>query len=272
MSRVLSVRSGRISKPSMSLRIGPSKLDRFHAQARLSDTPYRWITGHGLMTSNSPMILPRRTYVVYLSAPGWILGAHSMLASAGLIQKLFTRRNVMRRFILGQIPPARLSSSQFFPAHWRRHLYGPGDSMPNHNIDMFDTVRPDIDAFLGVKEVGGPMTEHGRSSTVAQLVREYGPGIYFIMACRGTPGQNTQALTATAYRNYATGHRFGRGQLSQPAVNTSGLVQRVYAQNKIRTKKLKTRVRTVRTKPKVKFNPIVRIVRGVRSIFVRRRV
>ena len=269
MSRVLSVRSGRISKPSISTRIGPSKLDRFHAQVRLPDTPYRWIIGHTTMNAGSPMVLPGRTYVVYLSAPGWMLSSYAILTSAGLAQKLRTQRRTMRRFMLGEIPLPRLTSTQFFPASWRRHLYGPGDTMPNHTIDTFDYGNQAMDDLMGVQEVGRPVTEHGRSTTIAQLVRESGPGIYFVIGCRGTPGQNWQELANTMYRNVSVSHRFGRGQLGQPPVNRTGLVQRTYLQNTIRTRALKKRVRTVRTKPKVKFNPIVR---RVRSIFARRRI
>lgn len=272
MSRVLSVRSGRISKPSIYTRVGPSKLDRFHALAQLPGTPYRWITGHTTMTTGSPMVLPSRTYVVYLSAPGWMLSSYAILTSAGLVKKLRTQRPTMRRFMLGEIPLSRLPSSQFFPVSWQRHLYGPGDTMPNHTIDTFDIRNPLMNSVMGVQEVGRPMTDRGRSTTIAQLVREYGPGIYFIIGCRGTPGQNPEELLAAMHRNVSTTSRFGRGQTGQPPVNTSGLVQRVYLQNTARTARLKKRVRTVRTKPKVKFNPIVRIVRGVRSIFVRRRI
>ena len=268
MSRVLSVRSGRISKPSISTRIGPSKLDRFHAQVRLPDTPYRWIIGHTTMNAGSPMVLPGRTYVVYLSAPGWMLSSYAILTSAGLAQKLRTQRKTMRRFMLGEIPLPRLTSTQFFPSSWRRHLHGPGDTMPNHTIETFDYGNQAMDDLMGVQEVGRPVTDHGRSTTIAQLVRESGPGIYFVIGCRGTPGQNWQELRTAMYRNVSTASRFGRGQLGQPPVNRTGLVQRTYLQNTIRTRALKKRVRTVRTKPKVKFHPIVR---RVRSIFVRRR-
>lgn len=271
--RLLGVRSGRISKPSTSFQLGPTRLERFHALARLPETPYRWITGHSTMTANSPMVLPRRTYVVYLSAPGWMLSSRAILASTGLVQKLRTRKNVMRRFILGQIPTRRLTSSQFFPVSWQRHLYGPGDSMPNHYIEMFDIQFPAMNILMGLQEVGRPMTERGRTTTVAQLVREYGPGIYFVMGCRGTPGQNTEALLAAEHRNTGTvGHRFGRGQLGPPPVNRSGLVQRTYLQNAARTKLLKKRIFTVRPRTKVKFLPLaVRRVTRVGNIIVRRR-
>jgi hypothetical protein len=270
--RLLGVRSGRVSKPATSFQFGPTRLERFEALARLPETPYRWIVGHGQMTSNSPMVLPRRTYVVYLSAPGWLLSMDAILTSAGLVQKLRTRKTVMRRFILGQIPTARLTSTQFIPTNWRRHLYGPGDSMPNHNIEMFDRRRPDMDALMGLQEVGQPTTEYGRATTVAQLVREYGPGIYFVMACRGTPGQNTGELYKTGVRNVSTGVRFGRGQLGQPPVNRSGLVQRTYLQNTARTEKLKKRIFTVRPRTKVKFLPlVVRKFTRVGNIIVRRR-
>lgn len=242
--RVLRVRSGRVSKPRLSTVSTyiqkMSKFDEFQAYAKNPHVPYRWITGHSTMTSNSPMVLPAATYVVYLSAPGWILSSAAILASTGLVNKLRTRKTVMRRFILGQIAPARLTSTQFFQLSWRRHLYGPGDSMPNHTIEMFDIRDPAMNILMGLQEVGKPMTERGRTTTVAQLVREYGPGIYFVMGCRVTPGQNIGAVRVNLVRNISTGSRFGRGQSGMPATNVSGLVPRVYAQNVIRTRGQRT--------------------------------
>lgn len=274
-SRTLrSVRTGKISKPKTVFEHGNSNLDQFHRMAEKSATPFWWITGHGQMTENSPMQSPTRvppaTYVVFLSAPGFILPSSRIMTSVGMIHRLRTNPVTMRRFVLGKIHPGRATNAQFWKSSWKRHIYGPGDTMPRHILNLYDGNSPSMDALMGVHRVGGTTTDHNTTKTVSQIVRDHGVGIYFVMTCRGTAGQHPAALARNLQTSELPGSRHGHPQFWRPATNVTGLVNRVAAQNILRARAQK-RLRTVRRKLPKTMHPAVRLVRKIGRLFVKTR-
>jgi hypothetical protein len=199
----------------------PSVRNKLGAYAGMSQTPIRWIVGHGTLLTHR-VVVPPKTFVVFLAQPGFLTSTG--YASNPEFLKLWTDRTAMSQFIRGEIQGPRNEPFQT----WHRRVYGPGDRMPDTYVELFDLqgsgmrenttneqrYRDAFDQVAGVKRVGGGHIYHGLITTVGRIIRKKGAGIYFVYACRGTVFQHPESLERVYLRGGST-----------PASNVSGFIR-----------------------------------------------
>lgn len=190
----------------------PSVRNKLEAYAGMSQTPIRWIIGHGTLLTRR-IVVPPKTFVVFLASPGFLTSTG--YASNPEFLRLWSDRTAMSQFIRGEIQGPRNEPFQT----WRRRVYGPGDSMPDTYVELFDErgsgmrentadeerYRDAFDQVAGVKRVGGGHIYHGLTTTVGNIIRKKGAGIYFVYACRGTVFQHPKSLERV-YQQNGTSH------------------------------------------------------------------
>jgi len=205
----------------------PSVRNKLEAYAGMSQTSIRWIIGHGIMLTRH-VVVPPKTFVVFLAQPGFL--AQSIYIFDPEFERLWSDRTAMSQFIRGEIPGPNYDAFRT----WKNRIYGPGDHMPETYIEMFDERgssmtenntaeqrhRDVMDRFCGVKRVGGGHIYHNITSTVGNIIRKKGPGIYFVLACRGTVIQDPDSL-----------ERVFRTNATTPARNVTGFVNREHLRN-----------------------------------------
>lgn len=198
----------------------PSVRNKLDVYAGMTSTAIRWIIGHGTMLTRR-IVVPPKTFVVFLAQPGY-------LTSTGYVsdpefQKLWTDRTTMSQFIRGEIRGPNYEPFQT----WKKRIYGPGDRMPETYVELFDErgsgmrentrteerYRDTFDQVAGVKRVGGGHVYHGLTTTVGNIIRKKGSGIYFVYACRGTVFQHPESLERVYFQNGTS-----------PARNASGFI------------------------------------------------
>jgi hypothetical protein len=193
----------------------------FREYAANPSTRIRWVYGHGIQIPNPGKVPPGR-FVVFMGAPGQ-LTSPALLPSTS---KAYTSIRYLRNVFAGReanILPTRLG-------YWKTHVYGPGDTFPDLNVDMWDyqvkkfrvrqpngSVRPvqvrvntpltPIDWMCGVKDMStGRKTLYKKTRTVSQVISG-APGIYLIMACRAS---SARGESGNAGRNYARSNTVGQ--------------------------------------------------------------
>jgi hypothetical protein len=228
------------------MRIAMSEYELFKNVA--SQAPhFRWIVGHG-STSDTDTRVPPGTWVVFLSRPGHYLNFYPFTHNI-FRNQILQKTESTRKLILGQIPPHKIPALTLLPSSWRMQIHGPNDMMPNTVLELFDNTQLTnnmysyrkhklFDSICGVTKTSRSFsfpTNRGEITTVKNLVLQHGKGIYFVVVCRGTSGQNPSSLNRSFIQNTTTVR--GGAQLGTPAINTSGRTSRLRTMNMLRTKR-----------------------------------
>jgi hypothetical protein len=213
-----------------------------------SEAPYfRWIVGHG-RTEYTDTRVPPGTWVVFLSRPGNLLNI-TPFTRASFRNQILQKTEVTRKLALNQIPPYKLPALTLLPSSWKMQIHGPNDIMPNMYLELFDqnplTTNMDryrttrlFNQICGVTKTSRTFsfpTNQGETTTVKNLVLQHGKGIYFVVACRGTTGQNPLNLNRFMRQNTTTVR--GGAQLRAPAINTTGRTLQLATMNIHRTRR-----------------------------------
>jgi hypothetical protein len=233
-------------KRATPLRIAMSEYELFRHVA--SKAPhFRWIVGHG-QAQNTDTRVPPGTWVVFLSRPGHLLNFYPFTHKI-FREQILQRTEVTRKLALDQIPPGKLPSLLLLPSSWKLQIHGPNDMMPNVHLELFDNspLTANIPKYIKSRLFGrmcgvtktsrifSSPTNRGEITTVKNLVLQHGRGIYFVVACRGTPGQNSSNLENRMAQN-TTSVR-GGPQLGTPATNTTGRTSQLRRMNALRTRR-----------------------------------
>lgn len=219
---------------------GLSKYDVFQLNA-IAAKRFFWVFGHGRTLSEqpeSPDRVPANTWVIFLSKPGRYLNADGFISSDLFMEKFRKQTSLVRNLILGLIPEERipLSLRIIHPKYWAKQLYCPGDAIPSTGISMLDEAGLELDEICGVNDTSNPTDYpvypkfHGRRPKISTLLKESGPGIYFIVACRHVSTQSQEALKK-AFNAYV---ECGFQRSSQRASNNTGLISRLERNNSAR--------------------------------------
>ena len=206
--------------------------------------PLYWIIGHGRMYPNHRVTIPKSTYVAFISRPGYQIATG--FAEGARFASLLESEAEMRKYINNEITnlPAPFLS-------WENRTYGPGDSMPEAFVELWDNINPNYARVVGVKRVGGGTHYRGRTTTVGAIIRRKGPGIYFVFACRQTPEQE---LTIAGLE-YLSNLRLTGGQQTSPFI---GRLIRGTGVN-TRTAPLAEQARNVKRTLKQKYQKSVKV-------------
>jgi hypothetical protein len=229
-------------------------INLFREYASYPSTHIRWIAGHGLQIPQ-PARVPPNTFIVFMGSPGQFITTNTLPPTSRAYKSIRYLRDVFSGQVQN-IVPTRLG-------YWKRHVYGPGDTFPDLQIDMWDykietipfsdgpvQIRTDLprspfDRICGVKDMNtGVKILYKKRRTVSQIVNARGPGIYIVMACRASTERISRG---TARRNF---NIFGGGSLI-PRVRNTGVNVHVQAhentQARVATRK---RTRSVNRSPK----------------------
>jgi hypothetical protein len=230
----------------------------------VSEAPYfRWIVGHG-RTENTDTRVPPGTWVVFLSRPGHLLSA-GHFTRAAFRKEIRQNTELTRKLALNQTPPGNLPSLMLLPSSWKLQIHGPNDMMPNTHLELFDHTpltssmnmatygrRRLFHSMCGVtKTKSGTVSfpsNQGETTTVKNLVLQHGKGIYFVVACRGTAGQNNSSLSRAMRQNNTMTAR-GGVQFGTPAINTTGRASQLRTTNVRRTRRQSTVKKFRTTRP-----------------------
>lgn len=233
-------------KRAAPLRIAMSEYELFRHVASKAPN-FRWIVGHG-QSQNTDTRVPPGTWVVFLSRPGHLLNFRPFTHKI-FREQILQRTEVTRKLALDQIPPGRLPSLLLLPSSWKLQIHGPNDMMPNVHLELFDNspLTANIPKYIKSRLFGrmcgvtktsrifSSPTNRGETTTVKNLVLQHGRGIYFVVACRGTPGQNSSNLESRMIQNTTSAR--GGIQLSTPATNTTGRASQLRRMNALRTRR-----------------------------------
>jgi hypothetical protein len=118
------------------------------------------------------------------------------------------------------LPESQMPSYSGFK-NWENRMYLPGEMCPSVYIETFDNKHPEIDAFCGVRRVSAMFRRIHRNTNgvgyrtnVSTIVKQR-PGVYFVIACRGTLYQpNTKLMNIL--------QRTGGSPSAAPATNIVG--------------------------------------------------
>ena len=173
-------------------------IDRTSMAAALGERIYM-VTGHGvgLGVSSFSTRLPANTYVIFLSKPGQLLDGSSILTNPKLYNDPTYIRSVLtHRIPLKDVRPVRL-------AYWKKHLYGPGNKLPDVTIQMKDASNPLANRVAGVvnTSIPGTFLNYQRTATISQIVRRHGRGIYVIASCRASRERTVSGIANLNYRS-----------------------------------------------------------------------
>jgi len=152
------------------------------------------VTGHGTGLGVGPRI-PPGTYVIFLSKPGQILNANSTIRGTRLYEQLYIRSVLMGGLRSRNVRPVRL-------AYWKKHVYGPGDLLPEMTIEFKD-INPALNNLFGVLNTSMPgarLNVH-RKSLLSQTIRRHGRGIYVVVSCRSSQLRHITGMANINYRS-----------------------------------------------------------------------
>jgi hypothetical protein len=188
----------------------------FRQYASLPTTPIRWVVGHGSLTGDFPKV-PRKVYIIFMAEPGHSYNKSLLTPSNRAYKNIQYLRNVFSGKEKN-VAPVRLK-------YWKEHVYGPNDEYPNMRLVFQDymnitnpytgnTVRKNVHGPLnnitGVTNVeNGIRTHHKLTFVLSDLVRDLGPGIYIVNACRTFPTRPGTKNTARAnFNKYSSTGRY----------------------------------------------------------------
>jgi len=201
------VKAGKVTKPVQRVSMMHSLAD-LKKYAMKTDTKFLWVIGHGQQL-RTKMTVPRGVYVVFLSRAGYLGSLNEIIENKPKFMPLWRERAKMRDFILGKLPESNIPNAPRFRT-WSKRMYGPGDSMPDVYLELFDdsinhNMKIEYDALCGVHTVGqgsGAAYKY-KARGIHAIIRAKGPGIYFVAACRGTVFQRKSSLRRVLEENFA---------------------------------------------------------------------
>jgi hypothetical protein len=168
-----------------------TKLQRFQNYAMRPNTNIKWSIAHGRYTD--PTLLrrfpvPDGVYVSLVGVPGLPISKNIIYHPT--FHDLHRNIRLTKQFIRHQIPIQSLPQSLRYFYSQNPRIYVPGDPIVDLEL-VYQDPDPYTNIFLGVKS----LKHHSKSFTNSKvhlsdiLTR---PGVYFIIACRGTANKNTR--------------------------------------------------------------------------------
>jgi len=170
-----------------------TRLQRFQNYAARTNTNIKWAVAHGEHT-NAALIgstrVPEGIYVSFVSEPGRLLPKNIIYHPT--FHRLHRNISLARRFIRKEIPMYQLPSALHYFYSNNPQIYLPGQYVPNLELEFIDSD-PYTNFFIGLKS----LKYHSKSYTNSKvrlsdiLIR---PGIYFIIACRGSTNASRNVI------------------------------------------------------------------------------
>lgn len=164
-----------------------SRIQRFQNYTARSNTNVRWVIAHGEHTNASLLQsfrVPDGVYISFVSEPGRLLSKNIIYHPTFV--RLHRSIYLTKRFIKKEIPITHLPHSlQYFYGNSPR-IYFPNEYVPNIELNTRNSD-PYTNFFMGVKS----LKKHSKSfintqTHLSDVITR--PGIYFVIACRQTPG------------------------------------------------------------------------------------
>ena len=156
------------------------------------------VVGHGAHTRSNYFTVPDGKYIIFFSKPGVSL-SESLIANSKF-QAMLKNKDDISKFITGNLERnkvpnfLRQSRTNF---NWKKTFYGPRTSCPNIHLQMWDTNPPlnangtgVLQRYMGVWSLPGGSNRRyvNEVKTIKEIVEEGPQGVYFVYACRITPG------------------------------------------------------------------------------------
>lgn len=147
-----------------------------------------WVVGHGTQLT-IPKRVPQNTAIIFVQRPGLLTS--SAMTKDPLFQSLWSFNSTMDKFIQGTLPASQIPPFTGFKT-WERRIYLPGEFFPEMFIALHEDKEYELDRFCGVKRVGAVSRRYHRhtdgsgvNTTLSKIIQNR-PGVYFVIACRGT--------------------------------------------------------------------------------------
>jgi len=170
-----------------------TRLQRFQNYSARPNTNIKWAVAHGEHTPSAlhgSFSVPDGIYVSLVAPPGELLSKRIIYHPT--FHQLHRSINLTREFIRKKIPVYKLPPSlRYFYSNSQR-IYEPGTLIPNLELEFIDPD-PYTNIFIGLKS----LKHHSKTYVGAKvhlkdiLVR---PGVYFIIACRGSTNISRNAM------------------------------------------------------------------------------
>jgi hypothetical protein len=156
------------------------------------------VVGHGAHARSDYFTVPDGKYVIFFSNPGVSLSEN--LIANSKFQAMIQNKNSMSKFLSGnlnrdKVPNfLRYSRTNF---NWKKTLYSPRTSCPDIHLQFWDRNEPlnangngVLQRYMGVWKLPGlsPRKYVNQVKTIKEVVEEGPRGVYFVYACRITPG------------------------------------------------------------------------------------
>jgi hypothetical protein len=168
-----------------------TKLQRFQNYAMRPNTNIKWSIAHGRYTDPSRLrhfSVPEGVYVSLVSVPGFPVSKNIIYHPT--FHTLHRNIRLTKEFIRHRIPMRNLPTALRYFYSKNPRIYLPGDSIADLELEYKDPD-PYTNIFLGVKS----LKHHSKSFTnssvhLSNILNR--PGVYFIIACRGTTNNTTR--------------------------------------------------------------------------------
>jgi len=199
-----------------------TRFQRFQNYAMRPSTNIKWAIAHGEHTNaalTGSTRLPDGVYVSFVSEPGRLLSKN--IIHHPTFHRLHRNIRFTQQFIRKNIPRYQLPSALHYFYSNNPRIYLPGQYIPNLELQFVDPD-PYTNIFLGVKS----LKHHSKSFTNSRvhlsniLTR---PGVYFIIACRGSSSvsrsviHNYEARTSQTLRKRPRNNASLRRNANEPS-------------------------------------------------------
>lgn len=156
------------------------------------------VVGHGAHARSDYFTVPDGKYVIFFSSPGVSL-SEGLIANSKF-QAMIQNKNSISKFLTGnlnrdKVPNfLRYSRTNF---NWKKSLYSPRTSCPDIHLQFWDRSEPlnengngRLQSYMGVWKLPtlSPRKYLNQVKTIKEVVEEGPRGVYFVYACRITPG------------------------------------------------------------------------------------
>jgi len=156
------------------------------------------VVGHGSHTRSDYFTVPDGKYVIFFSNPG--VSISERLIANSKFQTMMQNKAAISQFITGNLNREkvpnflRYSRTNF---NWKKTLYSPRTKCPDIHLQFWDKTEPVntngtgmFQKYMGVWTLpeANPRKYLNQVKTIKEVVEEGPPGVYFVYACRITPG------------------------------------------------------------------------------------
>lgn len=195
-----------------------TRLQRFQNYAARPNTNIKWAVAHGEHTPAALLAsfpVPPGVYVSLVAPPGTLLSKNIIYHPT--FHELHRNIRRTREFIRQEIPERNLPPSLRYFYTNKPRIYTPGTFIPNLELKFIDPD-PYTNVFIGLKS----LKHHSKTYTGAKvhlkdiLIR---PGVYFIVACRGSTNVSRNAML-----QHET--RLAQGMFKRPRNNANMTLRR----------------------------------------------